>query len=109
MAKKPSFGPNLGCQFFFFFSKIWLHQSLDIMVSYHHVQYQKKLMIQSPENLVTDGQTDRWTDRLTDRQMDQWTNRWTDGRTDGWMDGGKMDESDFIGSCPTNIEHPVIL
>ena len=33
------------------------HQSLDIMVSYHHVQYQKKLMIQSWENLVTDGRT----------------------------------------------------
>ena len=28
-------------------SKIWLGQSLDIMVSYHHVQYQKKLMIKS--------------------------------------------------------------
>ena len=63
--KKPSFGadfcpfrPNLGHQFFFF-SKIWLHQSVDIMVSYHHVQYQKKLMIQSWENLVTDRQTDR--------------------------------------------------
>ena len=26
----------------FFFSKIWLCQSLDITVSYHHVQYQKK-------------------------------------------------------------------
>ena len=26
---------------FFFFSKIWLRQSLDIMASYH-VQYQKK-------------------------------------------------------------------
>ena len=38
------FGPQI---FFFFFSKIWLRQSLDIMVSYHHVQYQKKLMIQS--------------------------------------------------------------
>ena len=32
---------------FFFFSKIWLRQSLDIMVNYHHLQYQKKLMIQS--------------------------------------------------------------
>ena len=32
---------------FFFSSKIWLRQSLDIMVSYHHVQYQGKLMIQS--------------------------------------------------------------
>ena len=32
---------------YFFFSKLSLCQSLDIMVSYHHVQYQKKLMIQS--------------------------------------------------------------
>ena len=30
-----------------FFSKIGLRQSLDIMVNYHHVKYQKKLMIQS--------------------------------------------------------------
>ena len=50
--EKPHFGPNLGsygpksdCQYFF--SKTWLHQSLDIMVSYHHLQYQKKLMVQS--------------------------------------------------------------
>ena len=40
--------------FFFFFSKMWLRQSLDIMVSYYHVQYQKKLMIQSWQNIVTD-------------------------------------------------------
>ena len=41
----PTFGPNSGRQIFFFFffsSKIWLRQSLDIMVSYHHVQYKKK-------------------------------------------------------------------
>ena len=57
----------------FFFSKTWLRQSLDIMVSYHHVQYQEKLMIQSWENLVTDRQ---------------------------------MDENDFIGHCPTNVERP---
>ena len=44
-----------------FFSKIWLRQSLDLMLSYHHVQYQEKLMIQSWENLVTDGRTDRGT------------------------------------------------
>ena len=50
--EKPHFGFNLGplgpnsCQNFFL-KKIWLRQSLDIMVSYHHVQYQKKLMIQS--------------------------------------------------------------
>ena len=30
---------------FFFFSKIWPRQSLDVMHSYHHVQYQKELMI----------------------------------------------------------------
>ena len=41
------------------FSKIWFCQSLDVMVSYHHAQYQKKLMIQSWGNLVTDGQMDR--------------------------------------------------
>ena len=53
--KKPSFGsdfdpfdPNSGRKIFF--SKV--------MVNYHHVQYQEKLMIQSSENLVTDGQTD---------------------------------------------------
>ena len=57
---------------------IWLFQSLDIMVSYHHVQYQKKLIIQSRENLVTD--------------------RWTDGQTN---------ESDFIGRCPTKVECPI--
>ena len=33
--------------FFFFFLEIWLGQSLDIMFSYHHVQYQKKLTLQS--------------------------------------------------------------
>ena len=44
-----------------FFFLIWLRQSLDIMVSYHHGQYQKKLLIQSWENLVTDGQADRRT------------------------------------------------
>ena len=62
-----------------FFSKIWLCQSLNVMVSYHHVQYQKKLMIQSCENLVTDRQTDRQ---------------------------GQVDKSDFIGHYLTNVEHP---
>ena len=65
MAKKPSFGPDFGpfgpnlCSQIFF-SKIRLPQSLDIMVSYRHVQYQKKLKIQSQEN--------------------RWTNRWTEQR-----------------------------
>ena len=59
------------------FSKIWLRQTLDIMVSYHHIQYQKK----NNDPILrkhTDGQTD---DRPTD------------------------DGSDFIGCCPTNAEH----
>ena len=48
-SEKPHFGPDLGPlgpnsgrQILFFFSKIWLRKSLDIMAS-----YQKKLMIQS--------------------------------------------------------------
>ena len=56
-------GPNSGCQNFF--SVMCLCQSLDIMVSYHHVKYQRNLMVQSWENLVTDGRIDRWTDRQT--------------------------------------------
>ena len=61
MAKNLVLGPNLaylaqiGAAIFFL---IWLCQSLDIMVSYHNVQYQKKPMIQSWENLVTDGRTE---------------------------------------------------
>ena len=70
MAKKLVLGPILthlaqsrAVNFSFFSSKIWLRQSLDIMISYHHhVQYQKKLMIQSWENLETDWRTDRRTD-----------------------------------------------
>ena len=61
-----------------FFSKIWLCHSLDIIVSYHHEEYQKKLMIQSWENLVKEGQTN--------------TNDWprdppTDGQTEGETEG----------------------
>ena len=41
--------PQIWAAFFFFSQKIWLHQSLDVMVSYHHVQYQKKR---------SDGRTD---------------------------------------------------
>ena len=43
----------------FFSSKIWLHQSLDIMVKFHHVQCQKKLMLESWENWVTDRRTNK--------------------------------------------------
>ena len=83
-SSKPHFGPDLGpfvpnsgCKICF--SKIWLRQSLDIVVNYHHVQYQKKLMIQSRENLVTD--------RPRDKGMDGWT-----------------DKNDLTGFCPNNVE-----
>ena len=89
--KKPSFRPDFGpfgkhlgpknC-----FSKISLCQSLDIIVSYCHVQYQKKLMIQFWENLVTDRWTCRWMDRWTDGQMDGWMDGWTDKQMNGWTD-----------------------
>ena len=39
--------------------QIFLKKIIGVMVSYHHVQYQKKVMIQSWENLVTDGQTNK--------------------------------------------------
>ena len=42
-------------------------------------------MIESWENLVTDGQMDR--------QMERWKDK-------------KGDESDFIGRFPTNVERP---
>ena len=61
--EKPHFGPDFWAQWSEirtdkFFKKIWLRQSLDIMVNYHHAKYQDKLKIQSWENLVKDGQTD---------------------------------------------------
>ena len=81
MAKNFIFGPDSGpldpnSSHKFFFSKIWLCQSLDIMVSYHHVQYQKKTNDPILRKL-SKGRKDRQTD-----------------------------ESDFIGHCPTNVEHP---
>ena len=88
--EKPNFGldfglfvPNLWPEFFFhgvyfilylfiylfiYLFKIWLRWSLDIVVRYQHVKYKKNLMIQSWENFVTNGQTDRRTDRLTDER-----------------------------------------
>ena len=58
--KKPHFrselgllGLSSGCHFF----KIWLPQLLDIMVNFHHVQYQKK----TNDPILTkfsDGRTD---------------------------------------------------
>ena len=85
----PDFGPfDSNSERQLFFSKTWLRQRLDIMVSYHHVQYQKKLMIRSWENLVTDQRTDHRT-----RRTDQRTYR-------------RLDRSDFKGCSPTNVECP---
>ena len=49
--EKPHYGHDLGplgpnSVTKIFFSNIWLRWSLDIMVSYHYVQYQKKLITQ---------------------------------------------------------------
>ena len=59
-----------------FFPQILFRKSLDIMVSYYHVQHQKK------------------TDDPILRKLG-------DERTDG-----QTDESDFIGCCLTNVERP---
>ena len=67
----PNFGPPS------LFSKIWLRQSLDIMVSYPDVQCQKKLMIQS------------WEKSVTNWRMDE-----------------QIDKRCYIECCPTNVERP---
>ena len=86
----PHFGPNSGHQIFFHksgFANFFFKNLAPPVTRYYsqlsHVQYQKKLMIQSWENLVMDGQME--------------------GRTDG-----RTDESDFIGHCPNNVEHPIL-
>ena len=49
--------------FFFFFFKIWVRKSLDILVSYHHVEYQKKTNDPLQKmNLAMDGKTDGGAD-----------------------------------------------
>ena len=53
------------------------------MTSYHLYNIRKKLKIQSSENLVMDGRTDRQADRQTY-------------------------ESDFIGGCATFVRHLIL-
>ena len=54
---------------FFFSSEIWLRQSIDIMVRYQRVKYQKKT-----NNTIlrkfNDGQTDGQTGRQIDKQQE---------------------------------------
>ena len=67
MAENLVLGPILAClaQIWAakFFSTISFRQSLDTMVSYHHVQNQDTIIIQSSENLVKDRRTGRRTYR----------------------------------------------
>ena len=67
MAENLVLGPILAClaQIWAakFFSTISFRQSLDTMVSYHHVQYQETIIIQFWENLVKDRRTGRRTYR----------------------------------------------
>ena len=53
------------------FSKIWLCQPIDIMVSYRYVQYQKK---------INDPILRKFSDRLTDGQMDEQIDEETGGQ-----------------------------
>ena len=69
--REPHFGSDLGLLVpksgrEFFYSKIRHWQSLNIMVSYHHGQYQKKTNDQILRKL-SDGRTDKrgYTDRQT--------------------------------------------
>ena len=63
---KPKFAPP----FFFRNLALLVTRYHDQISTCQHVKCQKKLMIQSLENLVPDGQTNRQTDKRTDRQID---------------------------------------
>ena len=93
---------------------------LDIVTSYHCMQFQGKLMInfwpdlgplgpnflKNLASLVTryHGQLSSCTisKKTNNPVMRKLSNRRTDGRTD-WQ----TDKSDFIGRCPTNVESPI--
>ena len=59
-------GPKIKPQIVF--SNIWRHQSLDIMFSYHHLQYQTQSYNDPILRKLSHGRMDRQTDRETDRQ-----------------------------------------
>ena len=44
---------------------------------------------------------------MSEKNNDPILRKVSDGRTEGQANR-QMDESDFIGRCPTNIEHPII-
>ena len=85
-SEKPNFGPDLGpldpnSAQDTFFSKIWLRQSLDIMVAMYNIKKTNDPILRKR----SDGRTDEQTDGQTDRRT----------------------KSDFIGLCLTNIERPI--
>ena len=72
------FGPKSGRQFLNFFSKIWVCQSLDFMISYHHVQYQKKtkdLILRKLNDGQKDGKSDgrEWFHRTLSTNVERTT------------------------------------
>ena len=67
-------GPKIKPQIF---SNIWRHQSLVIMFSYHHLQYQIQSYNDPILRKLSHGQMDRQTDRQTDRQRERETVRRT--------------------------------
>ena len=64
--------------FIFFFTKTWLCHSLDIMNG----------------QLSSCTKSEKTNDPILKKLSDGWA-------------GGLMDESDFMGGCPTNVERPV--
>ena len=70
--QKNLMGLILACWAHIWTAKIWLRKSLDIMVTYHHIQNQKKLMILSWENFVTDRRTNRRTTDGGKSGTDRW-------------------------------------
>ena len=85
--KKPHFGPdlgllspNFGCRYFF--SKISLYQSVDIMISYH-VQYHKEAINPILTKVSDGGKMDGQMEGRMDAQTERWTYRESDRISDG--------------------------
>ena len=135
--RKPSFGtdfgpcdPNLGPKKIF--HQFFLYYILDIVASYHYMQFQGRIMNQTWENAKKPSfgpnfgpfgpnlghqffffknlAATRYHGQLSSCTISEKTNdpilrKLSDGRTDGQTDR-QTDESDFTGRCPTNVERP---
>ena len=108
---------------------------LDVVASYHCLQFQEKLMIQSQENgekshfrpdlgllgpnsgrnfffffknlasSVTRYHGQLSSCIISEKTKDPILRKLSHGQTDRQTDG-QTDESDFTGRCPTNVERP---